>query len=168
MDSYAARYFWDHDQIPIKIFHAIWPEIFGYPHSPATEMDSRIRLRNDGFWKAQRGEPWRNEFNFCPSFHPSRWKYLVIVLRNARREGNFEFFQTLKVNWKIKLKRAIFYCIGTNFIGTFILNFVFCLLLSVIEYAEMNNKKKLNNGKINLKKEVIDVRVYKIEILALD
>lgn len=48
------------------------------------------------------------------------------------------------------------------------LNFVFCLLLSVIEYAETNNKKKLNNGKINLKKEVIDVRIYKIEILALD
>lgn len=90
------------------------------------------------------------------------------MLRNARKEGNFEFFQTLKVNWKIKLKRPIFYCIGTNFIGTFILNFVFCLLLSVIEYAETNNKKKLNNGKINLKKEVIDVRVYKIEILALD
>lgn len=69
-----------------------------------------------------------------------------------------------RLNWNEQFSIRI----GTNFIGTFILNFVFCLLLSAIEYAEMNNKKKLNNGKINLKKEVIDVRVYKIEILALD
>lgn len=104
--------------------YSIWPEIFGYPHTLATEMDSRIRLRN--FWKAQSVENCGEmNFNFCPSF-------------DHRVEKHFEFFQTLKrftrdVDWKIKLKRAIFYYIGINFIH-------------VIEYT------KTNNGEINLSK----------------
>lgn len=98
--------------------YSIWPEIFGYPHTLATEMDSRIRLRN--FWKAQSVEKWILIFA----------RVLIIVLRNTL---SFLKRFTRGVDWKIKLKRAIFYYIGINFIH-------------VIEYT------RTNNGEINLSK----------------